>query len=132
MNPDPDNWMDVFTIIMVAAIAAIPAWMAARGTHKVVRENEKEIATIRTQVVNGHKTPMRADMDDMRGVVDIIRVAVDAIKETVHGTKDDIIEIRKDLREERHCRIGLENRFGKHLDKTSGDHVTEQDWHDRF
>lgn len=53
--PDPENWLDVFTILMVALIAAVPSWLAHR--------NHKTINDIKSQVVNGHESPMRSDLD---------------------------------------------------------------------
>jgi hypothetical protein len=54
--PDPNSWMDVFTILAATAMVAIPSWFAAR--------NHKSIKKVTDQVVNGHTTPMRADLDD--------------------------------------------------------------------
>ncbi len=52
---NPENLLDVFTIIMVALIAAVPSWLAAR--------NHKTIKDIKNQVVNGHTSPLRDDLD---------------------------------------------------------------------
>lgn len=122
MNPNWENVEDLLDLVsniwiglVVIAAAAVPSWLAAR--------NHKTIKGIKEQVVNGHQTPMRADMDDMRTILDLI-------KDGMHELKTDIFDLRRDLREERHCRFDLERRFGKHLDKGSKDNVTERDWHD--
>lgn len=122
MNPvweNVEDWFDLASNIWIGLVvisaAAVPSWLAAR--------NHKTMKKVQDQVVNGHKTMMRADMDDMR-------VLLDLIKDAIHEVKTDVIDLRKDLREERHCRFDLERRFGHHLDKDSKDHVTEQDWHD--
>lgn len=98
--PDPENWIDVVTILAVALIAAVPSWLAARN-HKVVKD-------IKDQVVNGHEQPMRFDLDR----------AIDAI----NALGDDLRRLRKDLMaEEDHRRLQiadlreeLDHRTGKH------------------
>lgn len=98
--PDPENWLDVVTILAVALIAAVPSWLAARN-HKVVKD-------IKDQVVNGHEQPMRFDLDR----------AIDAI----NALGDDLRRLRKDLMaEEDHRRLQiadlreeLDHRTGKH------------------
>lgn len=84
--PNPDSWMDVFTILMVSAIVAVPSWLAARN-HKVVR-------AIKDQVVNGHATPMREDLDMLR--------------EEIAGLRDEVrggfAALRGDIGEERATR----------------------------
>lgn len=84
--PNPDNWMDVFTILLVSAMVALPSWLAAR--------NHKTIQAVKDQVVNGHATPMRADLDMMR--------------EEIAGIRDELrggfASIRADLTDEREAR----------------------------
>ena len=99
---NPDGWLDVATIILVALIAAVPSWLAHRNT-QLTRD-------IKAQVVNGHKDapPMRADLD--RAIA-----AIDALA-------SDIRLLRKDLMaEEEHRRLQisdlrseLEHRTGRH------------------
>lgn len=97
--PNPDNWMDVFTIIAVALIAAVPSWLTYKN-HKVVKD-------IKNQVVNGHENPMRFDLDQ----------AISAIADLA----DDVRNLRKDLMaEENHRRLQIsdlrdeiEHRTGK-------------------
>jgi hypothetical protein len=101
MNPNPDNWMDVFTIIAVALIAAVPSWLAHKN-HKVVKE-------IQGQVVNGHaETNLRNDVD--RAIA-----AIDDLAQDVRNLRTDL------LAEEQHRRIQiadlrqeLDHRTGKH------------------
>lgn len=84
--PNPDNWLDVATIIIVALIAAVPSWLAAR--------NHRTIQAVKDQVVNGHATPMRVDIDLMR--------------EEIGGMRDEMrggfAAMRNDLAEERNAR----------------------------
>ena len=60
--PNPDSWMDVATIIVVAMIAGLPAWLALRS-HREVRKQGESVEAIKGHVVNGHERPMRADLD---------------------------------------------------------------------
>lgn len=84
--PNPDNWLDVATIIIVALIAAVPSWLAAR--------NHRTIQAVKNQVVNGHTTPMRVDIDLMR--------------EEIGGMRDEMrggfAAMRNDIAEERNAR----------------------------
>lgn len=54
----PDSWMDVFVLLTLAVISSVPSWAALR--------NHRSLQQVKDQVVNGHKTAMRADMDAMR------------------------------------------------------------------
>jgi hypothetical protein len=62
---NPDNWMDVFDhlllVLGVVGAAAIPSIFAARS--------HKEIKSVKDQVVNGHKVPMRFDLDKIVNIV---------------------------------------------------------------
>lgn len=84
--PDPENWLDVLTIIAVAIIAAVPSWLAAR--------NHKTIQAVKDQVVNGHTTPMRAD-------IDLMREDLASMRDEMRG---GFTAIRNDLNEERTAR----------------------------
>jgi len=76
--PNPDDWMDVITIIAVALIAGVPSWFAIKA-HKTSTE-------VLHQTRNGHTTPMRQDLDR----------AIDSIDRLGH----DVAGIRKDLADE--------------------------------
>ena len=101
--PNPDNWLDVFTILAATAMVAIPSWFAAR--------NHQSINKVTDQVVNGHATPMRADLDGMKSTLDEIHT-------DIRGVKTDISDIRQELRQERKDRIDLDDRFER-FKKTS-------------
>jgi len=101
--PDPNSWMDVFTILAATAMVAIPSWFAAR--------NHKSIKKVTDQVVNGHTTPMRADLDVMKNTLNEIHT-------DMRGVKTDIADIRNELRQERKDRIDLDDRFERYK-KTS-------------
>jgi hypothetical protein len=102
MTPfNPDNWMDVFTILAVALIAAVPSWLAHRN-HKVVKE-------IKGQVVNGHAdTNLRNDVD--RAIAAITDLA------------QDVRNLRKSLMdEESHRRLQISD-LRDELDHRTGRH----------
>lgn len=101
--PNPDGWLDAFVILAATAMVAIPSWFAAR--------NHKSIKKVTDQVVNGHTTPMRADIDSMKNTLDEIHT-------DMRGVKTDISDIRNELRQERKDRIDLDDRFERYK-KTS-------------
>jgi len=53
--PNPDNWMDVFTILAATAMVAIPSWFAHR--------NHKDLKEVVYQTKNQHDTNLRDDVD---------------------------------------------------------------------
>lgn len=91
--PNPDSWRDVITIIAVALIVAGPTWIAAR-TKTQINDMHKKVSVVKDQVVNGHTSPMRADMDEMR-------LAVSNLRDEVRG---GFSSLRADLAEERSAR----------------------------
>jgi hypothetical protein len=104
--PNPDNWMDVFTILAVALIAAVPSWLAHKN-HKVVKE-------IKGQVVNGHKNspPLRDDLDRILSLMDALG--------------DDVRLLRKDLMdEEKHRRLQISD-LREELDHRTSRHHRQQ------
>jgi len=104
---NPDSWMDVLDHIWIGlvliSIAAVPSWFAYRNHGKIQKVSD-QVTGVAAQVVNGHSTPMRADVDDIRTVVDEIRV-------DIHLIKSDVSDIRSDLRQEHKDRIDLDDRF---------------------
>ncbi len=91
--PNPDSWSDVVTIIIVTAIVAGPTWIAARNQQKI-REVHQTVAAVKEQVVNGHTSPLRSDVDEMR-------TAVSSLRDEVRG---GFSSLRDDLAEERSAR----------------------------
>ena len=93
--PNPDNWMDVFTILVATAMLAVPSWLGIRN-HKGISEVKKQNEAIVGQVINGHegKPALRADMD--------------AIREEITGMRDEMrggfAALRGDISEERLAR----------------------------
>ena len=101
------NWMAVVDHIWIGlvliGVAAVPSWFSARN-HAKIQKVSDQVTGVAAQVVNGHSTPMREDVDDMRAVVDEIRG-------DIHLMKSDVSDIRTELRQERKDRIDLDDRF---------------------
>lgn len=80
---NPDGWVDLVSqVLLIAgglAIAVVPSWFAAR-THGALKSETK---VIRDQLVNGHTTFLRADVDK----------ALAAIESLTH----EIANLRKEL-----------------------------------
>lgn len=93
--PNPDNWMDVATIVIVALIAAIPSWLAARN-HGAIKAVAAQNEEIRGQVVNGHAEapPLRADIDRLLAAVDSLREATEDERKM---RREQIRELREDV-----------------------------------
>lgn len=94
--PNPDDWMDVLTIVMVSLIIAVPSWLSVRN-HRALTKLDKSVS-------NGHTSPLRADVDEIRDTLTHIR-------EDLHFVKTELGDIRTDLRHERKDRQELDNRF---------------------
>jgi len=101
--PDPNSWMDVFTILAATAMVAIPSWFAARN-HKSIKKVSEDTQKLDQSISNGHTYPLRQDIDQ-------IRDTINEIHSDVRGVKTDIADIRSELREERKDRLELDNRF---------------------
>ena len=89
---NPDGWVDLMSqlllVIGAISIAVVPSWFAAR-THGVLKTETK---VIRDQLVNGHATFLRQDVDR----------ALSAIEQLTH----EIVNLRKDLAVEQDSRRG--------------------------
>lgn len=78
--PNPDDWMDVLTIIVATLIVAIPSWLSLR--------NHKSIIDIKDQVVNGHTTYMRADLDRAIQAIEALGHEVTALRQDLLAERD--------------------------------------------
>lgn len=78
--PSVDNWWDlignIWIGLVVIAAAVVPSVFAAR--------NHRTIVDVKNQVVNGHKTPMRDDLD--RAIA-----AIDDLGHEVRGLRADLL-----------------------------------------
>lgn len=93
--PNPDDWMDVLTIVVVSGMIAVPSWLSVRN-HKALQKVDQNIS-------NGHTTLLRDDMDGIRDTLTHIRA-------DLHAVKSELGDIRHELREERKDRLELDQR----------------------
>lgn len=105
--PNPDSWMDVAAYVLIGVfmllIAAVPTWLNVR--------NNKGIRAIKDQVVNGHSTALREDLDR-------------AIRAIEH-LSDDVARFRVSISDEvAHLRVALtdeEARRRNHIEEVRSD-----------
>jgi len=97
--PDPDNWLDVVTILAVALIAAIPTYFAQKA-RKAADSAHETAQVVREQVVNGHSEPMRADLD--RAIAAINRLSEDMrlMRKDLFAEEERRHQSVKEIREE--------------------------------
>ena len=98
--PDPENWLDVITILSVALIAAVPSWLAHRN-HQLSKD-------IKEQVKNAHGTNLRDDIDR----------AIHAVEALAH----DVRNLRSDLMAEGDHRRRAVDELYHELDHRTGRH----------
>ena len=92
---NPDNWLDVvdhFLLILgVIATAVVPSWFAAR--------NHKEIKDVKDQVVNGHKSPMRFDLDRVLERLEDLSRFITEVGRGVQGLRTELVDEESRRRE---------------------------------
>jgi hypothetical protein len=84
---NPDNLLDVLDHLILAltgiGVVAIPSFLSAR--------NHKSLRDIKDQVVNGHASPMRADLDKALA-------AIEALSRDIHDLRHDLLAERDSRR----------------------------------
>jgi hypothetical protein len=94
---DAENWLDILDHawygLVLLGMAAIPSWISLR--------NHRSITDIKDQVVNGHKEPLRADLDKALAAIESLARDVRGIR-TDLATEEDrrrkqINELREDV-----------------------------------
>lgn len=122
--PAVDNWLDLlgnlWIGIVLVAVAAVPSWFALRN-HRSIQENSRVISDVRDQVVNGHTTAMRSDIDSIReelaGVrreLGWLRTDVDGLRNEARGGFD---AFRGDITEERIQRRAGDQKLRDEIDR---------------
>jgi len=91
--PNPENWMDILDHVLVAlfmlAIAVVPSWISIRGN--------KGIKAIKDQVVNGHTSALRDDLDK---ALQAIAILGDDLANFRHAITKDVSHLRRELSDE--------------------------------
>lgn len=84
---DVQNWLDLLDHIWIGlvliAVAAVPALMSAR--------NHNGIKKIQDQVVNGHKEPLRTDLDRVIVALEENSKKIDLISNGLNGLRDELM-----------------------------------------
>ena len=85
---NPDSWLDivdhVLLIVGALSMAIVPTWFAAR--------NNRTLKAVKDQVVNGHKSPMRSDLDLVLTRLEDVSSRVDGIARDVSGLRSELAE----------------------------------------
>lgn len=100
--------MDVLDhlLLVVGAVltVAVPTWISAR--------NNKEIKDVKEQVTNGHKSPMRLDLDRVLERLEELSHFVMDIQRGVTGLRSDIVDEEARRRENvRELRDEIDRKF---------------------
>lgn len=95
---DAQNWLDILDHLLIGVVAILVAAIPSYFAHR----NSKGIQKIQDQVVNGHKSPMRSDLDK----------AISAIE----SLANDITALRRDLADEEERRYRNINELREEVD----------------
>lgn len=100
--PNVDDWKDVLVVAMVVAGGWVTTWITLRrGQKRAVKSHDKlneTMAGIKDQVVNGHSTPMRSDLDDVRDMITDVRGLVVEQSRDMGRIRDDMHDMSERLR----------------------------------
>lgn len=104
---DVQNWLDLIDHIWIGfvliAVAGVPSYFAAK--------NGKEIKKVTDQVVNGHKSPMRSDLDK-------VIEKLEQMSETIHSLRDELMDEETRRKESvRELRVELDRKFSDLLQR---------------
>ena len=107
---NPDNWIDLVSQILLIlggiAIAVVPAWFSAR-THKSIKT---ETRVIRDQLVNGHTSPMRSDLDRCLQAIEALAHDVRNLRTDISDEQSLRREVIAELRDDFNRKLGTINR----------------------
>ena len=81
---NPDSWMDVVTILSVAVIVTLPTFLAARNHRSIKAETD----IIKSQLVNGHRTMLREDLDRALAAIEALSHDVKALRSDLAMEED--------------------------------------------
>ncbi len=129
--PNPDSWSDVVTIIIVTAIVAGPTWLTARA-NRAIKDVHQQVLVVREQVVNGHTSPLRSDVDEMRTAVSSLRDEVRGgfsllradLAEERSVRRDGDVQLREEILRASGCRLNVER-----VERRAGDDHLRDDIH---
>lgn len=108
---NPDGWVDLLSQVLLivggVTMAIVPSVYAARA-HKTSTE-------VLSETRNGHKVPMRADLDRVIEAIDRLSHDVTAIRRELADEEDRRRNHVTELREEMHRKVNdLHRKFSGH------------------
>ena len=107
---DVQDWLDLIDHlwygIVLIAVAAVPAYFAARN-HKAIQTVNQKADTLVGNVQNGHTVPLRADLDRVIAAVDDLTHDVRGLRQDLMAEEDRRRQVARDVAD-------LENRIGRH------------------
>lgn len=96
--PDPQDWIDVVDHLWVGLVflgaAVIPSVLSARNHRSIKAETQ----VIKDQLVNGHKTFLREDLDKALAAIDAMARDVAALRQDLTVERDSRASQVDDLR----------------------------------
>ncbi len=96
--PEIEDWLDLlgnlWIGIVVILAAGVPSWMSAR-THSSLKQETK---VIRDQLVNGHKTFLRSDMDKALAAIETLSYEIATLRKELFLETDSRRSQIDDLR----------------------------------
>lgn len=82
-----DSWLDIvgnlWIGIVLIVVAAVPSILSARS--------HKGIKSIQHQVVNGHKDPLRADLDKAYRAIEEVAFKLDNVSHGLNNLRDELL-----------------------------------------
>lgn len=91
--PDPDSWLDLVAYLLVGVVmllvAVVPTWITVRSS--------RGIKDIKNQVVNGHTSPLRADLDKAIAAIEALGGDLVRFKNSISS---EISHLREQLTDE--------------------------------
>lgn len=118
--PNPDGWVDGIVILLATAMVAIPSWLAVRS--------HKTMSRVEGQVANGHKRPLREDLDKVIESIERLSADVRMIRRELQDEEErrrnhvsDVHISIRELREEFHRKIAVVNRESANHDSSFDD-----------
>lgn len=85
---NPETWLDIVSQVLLVlgavSIAVVPSWLSAR--------NHQTLKDVKNQVVNGHKSPLRADLDIVLERLDRMSYSISDIDSNVKVLRAELID----------------------------------------
>jgi hypothetical protein len=104
--PNPDSWMDVVNHLIIAVFMLLITVIPLR--------NGKAIKDIKNQVVNGHTSPLRADLDKAIQAIDLLKDDVASFR---HAITRDVNGLHSALADEEDRRRQSVSDIRKYYDR---------------